>query len=259
MLASAAVRLCSAATRNRYFWGCTQPPPPNVSAAAAAPAAAFFVGGGGGGEAEKASSEPRLCLLQQGGRDQRVMMSAGRSSFRSPLLFVDCEMTGLDHEKDQLLEFACILTDGRLQQQVEGPHHVLRCPREKLEAMNSWCREHHGRSGLSAACASSSIEAKDTEAAVLQFLQEHHVQPKEAFLAGNSVHVDRQFLLREMPRLMEYLHYRIVDVSTVKVLANAWFPLMPNYKKRATHRALDDIRESIAELRHYKTHIFRPN
>ncbi|KAL8273482.1 hypothetical protein Esti_002548 [Eimeria stiedai] len=142
--------------------------------------------------------------------------------FSHPLLFVDCEMAGLDPQRDRLLEFACVLTDGALQRRQEGPSLVLHCPEEELARMNQWCRDHHGASGLTAACRASSITAQEAERQVLEFLREHGVGEKEACLAGNSVHIDRQFLQREMPALTAFLHYRIVDVSTIKTLASSW-------------------------------------
>ncbi|KAL8444749.1 hypothetical protein Emed_006064 [Eimeria media] len=178
--------------------------------------------------------------------------------FSHPLLFVDCEMTGLDPQRDRLMEFACVLTDGALRRREEGPSLVLHCPEEELERMNSWCKEHHGASGLTAACRASRVTAQDAERQVLGFLKQHGIKEKEACLAGNSIHVDRQFLLREMPALTDYLHYRIVDVSTVKILANSWYPEMKGFKKQNTHRALDDIKESIEELAFYREHIFKP-
>jgi oligoribonuclease len=121
--------------------------------------------------------------------------------------------------------------------------------------MNEWCIQHHGQSGLTEKVRKSTIQTADAEKQILDFIQEHIPEKKMGLLAGNSIHVDRQFLCQEMPNLISHLHYRIVDVSTVKELAKRWAPEL-NFKKKETHRALDDILESIEELKYYKRALF---
>lgn len=177
--------------------------------------------------------------------------------YRYPLLWVDCEMTGLDPEKDEILEVACVLTDGALERMQMGPHMVLFCPEDRLHAMGPWCREQHARTGLSAACMRSDVGPREAEEAILGFLKQQGVREGQAVLAGNSVHLDRGFLQRQMPRLVSYLHYRILDVSSLKTIACAWYPDTPQPQKVNRHRAESDILESIDELKYYRTHIFR--
>ncbi|CDJ43192.1 oligoribonuclease, putative [Eimeria tenella] len=177
--------------------------------------------------------------------------------FEQPLLWLDCEMTGLDPLHDRILEVACILTDGELKYMQEGPCMVLHCPKETLEEMGSWCREQHGNSGLTEACLRATLTAKDAEQRIIAFLKQNSVGAKEAVLAGNSIHMDREFLRKEMPALLEFLHYQILDVSSIKILAQSWFPTVAPPKKLYMHRALDDIKESIQELVYYRNKIFK--
>ncbi|KAI9358649.1 mitochondrial oligoribonuclease [Zopfochytrium polystomum] len=177
-----------------------------------------------------------------------------------PLVWIDLEMTGLDINKDRIMEVACIVTDGNLNILERGPDLVLAVPPTLLDTMDAWCTAHHGASGLTAACRASTVTAADAEARLLAVVRRHAPSPRVALLAGNSVHVDREFLKREMPRLVEHLHYRIVDVSTVKELLRRWRPdvLDAAPAKRLAHRALDDIEESISELKHYRQWAFVP-
>jgi oligoribonuclease len=176
-----------------------------------------------------------------------------------PLVWIDLEMTGLDPAADVILEIACIVTDGSLEGSIEGPDIVIHAPDDKLEAMVPIVAEMHAASGLTTAVRESSVTVVDAEQRVLDFIIEHVAEPNAAPLAGNSVHADRAFLRRHMPALDDYLHYRIVDVSTVKELARRWYPEAVERapKKEGGHRALADIRESIDELRYYRTAIFR--
>ncbi|CDI83545.1 oligoribonuclease, putative [Eimeria acervulina] len=177
--------------------------------------------------------------------------------FEQPLLWLDCEMTGLDPARDRILEVACILTDGELKHMQEGPSMVLHCPKEELEEMGAWCRQQHGNSGLTEACQRATLTARDAEERIIAFLKKNSVGAKEAILAGNSIHMDKEFLRKEMPALLEFLHYRILDVSSIKVIAQRWFPLVAPAKKQYMHRALDDIKESIRELAYYRERIFK--
>lgn len=173
------------------------------------------------------------------------------------LVWVDLEMSGLDPERERILELAVILTDGNLEHVADGPELVLHQPDELLDAMDAWNTSHHTESGLVERVRHSTLSEAAAEEQVLAFLVEHCV-PDTARLAGNSIWQDRRFLERAMPRLLEHLHYRLVDVSTVKELARLWRPALIESapKKEERHRALEDIRESIAELKHYKAELF---
>lgn len=175
-----------------------------------------------------------------------------------PLVWVDLEMTGLDPESDVVLEIAVIVTDGKLDELVEGPDLVIAQPDEALEGMVDVVRQMHEASGLTEAVRASEVSVADAEREVLSFIAEHVPEPRVAPLAGNSVHADRMFLRRYMPEVEAHLHYRNVDVSTVKELAKRWRPDVVEQApdKNGGHRALADIRESIVELRHYRDALF---
>jgi oligoribonuclease len=174
------------------------------------------------------------------------------------LVWMDLEMTGLDPAEHRIIEIATLITNGELEVVAEGPDLVVHQPEPVLANMNEWSRQHHAASGLSAKSRESGVGERDAELQTLAFIQSH-CAPGSAPLAGNSIHVDRFFLRHQMPELEQYLHYRNIDVTTVKELARRWFPRafasLP--KKSESHRALDDIRESIAELRFYREHVFR--
>jgi oligoribonuclease len=173
------------------------------------------------------------------------------------MVWMDLEMTGLDPEQDTILEIATIITDKALNIIAEGPNLVVHQDKERLDRMDSWCREHHGASGLSAKVLASDTSMHEAEAQTLDFIRQY-VPERTSPLCGNSIHQDRRFLVRYMPALEAYMHYRNVDVSTVKELARRWYPDLTPPEKRGAHLALDDIRESIEELRHYRQHIFTP-
>ena len=175
-----------------------------------------------------------------------------------PLVWVDLEMTGLDPDSDVIVEVAVIVTDGALEQLAEGPDLVISQPEEKLAAMVDVVREMHQASGLTAAVRASETSLADAEREVLAFIAAHVPERGVAPLAGNSVHADRMFLRRHMPEVEGHLHYRNVDVSTVKELAKRWRPDVVEQapEKEGGHRALADIRESIVELRHYRDALF---
>lgn len=174
----------------------------------------------------------------------------------NPIVWIDCEMTGLDLEKDQIIEVAVIVSDGSCGKRIPGPNLVIRAPDELLDGMDEWCTKTHGASGLTEACRKSKTSLGDAEKAILDFVRLHVPLPGVAPLAGNSVHVDRQFLQRQMPGLISYLSYRIIDVSTLKELASRWYPQLPWFKKPDNHRALQDIHSSIDELLHYYQNLF---
>jgi oligoribonuclease len=171
------------------------------------------------------------------------------------LIWIDMEMTGLDPGTCVPLEIATVVTNDRLLVLAEGPNLVIHQPDAVLEAMDQWNTEHHGQSGLTEAVRQSKVSTAKAEELTLDFLRAW-TEPGKCPLSGNSVGQDRRFLRRYMPQLERHLHYRIVDISTVKELAVRWFGLDPP-QKRETHRALEDIQESIEELRHYRRLIFR--
>lgn len=173
----------------------------------------------------------------------------------SRLVWVDLEMTGLDPETCSIVEIATIVTDSELGVVAEGPSLVVYQPEEALAAMGDVVRAMHERSGLLDRIRASRVGLEEAKASTLAFLEEH-VDPGTAPLCGNSVWKDRAFLERYMPEVVRHLHYRIVDVSTLKELARRWFPGAGAPKKNETHRALDDIRESIEELRWYRARLF---
>ncbi|XP_070700274.1 small fragment nuclease [Pempheris klunzingeri] len=183
------------------------------------------------------------------------MSSTGMSQ---RMVWVDLEMTGLDIEKDQIIEMACIITDSDLNVLAEGPNLIINQPDDLLEGMSEWCKEHHGKSGLTQAVRDSKITLEQAEYEFLSFVRQH-TPPGQCPLAGNSVHADKRFLDKYMPQFMYHLHYRIVDVSTIKETFRRWFPkeykMVPH--KKATHRALDDIWESIKELQYYRANVFK--
>ena len=173
------------------------------------------------------------------------------------LVWIDCEMTGLDLSSDALVEVACVVTDAELVEQDAGIDVVICPPAEAAAAMNDVVRTMHTESGLITEFASGTT-LELAQAAVLAYIQSHVEQPGRAPLAGSTVYVDRGFLARDMPAINDYLHYRLVDVSSIKELARRWYPRVyfsaPD--KHGGHRALADIRESIAELRYYREALF---
>jgi oligoribonuclease len=174
-------------------------------------------------------------------------------------VWIDCEMTGLDITKDVLLEIATIITDGDLNIIAEGPDIVIHQPEDALENMIPVVKDLHAKSGLSDEVRRSTISLADAQEQTFSFIQQYCEQDK-AVLAGNSVWQDGMFLRKYMPRITDYLNYRIVDVSSLKVLVRQWYPNNPHvkFKKAESHRALTDIRESIEELKWYKKYFLLP-
>lgn len=173
------------------------------------------------------------------------------------LIWMDLEMTGLDPLRDVIIEMATIVTDSDLNVLAEGPVFAIATPEEQLAAMDEWNQTHHAASGLLDRVRRSRVSTLEAEAQTLAFI-EKHAEQNTAPLCGNSVWQDRRFLARYMPTLEGYLHYRIVDVSTLKELARRWRPdLLDAFAKENAHTALADIRESIAELKHYREHFLR--
>jgi oligoribonuclease len=166
-------------------------------------------------------------------------------------------MTGLKPESDHIIEIATIVTDRDLNILAEGPVLAIHQPDHVLDAMDEWNRRQHGASGLAARVRASTITTAEAELQTLEFL-EQWIEPGVSPMCGNSICQDRRFLAREMPQLERYFHYRNLDVSTLKELARRWAPeVYSSYQKTSTHLALDDIRDSIRELQHYRTHFLR--
>ena len=179
------------------------------------------------------------------------------SDVGAPLIWMDLEMTGLDPDEHVIIEIATLLTTAELEPIAEGPVLAIRQSEAELAKMDEWNTEHHGASGLVDRVRASSVDTAAAEALTLAFLREHLAEGASP-LCGNSVHQDRRFLARHMPGVDAFLHYRHIDVSTIKELARRWAPtVVSGFAKRGAHLALDDIRESVAELRHYRTHLFR--
>lgn len=174
------------------------------------------------------------------------------------LVWLDLEMTGLDIATEVILEIATVITDGNLNVIAQGPDFIINQPEEKLAAMGKWCQDHHGKTGLTEAVRQSTISLQQAQEETLAFIKQH-CAPNTGVLAGNSVWQDRVFLDKYMPSITAYLHYRIVDVSSVKELARRWYPenKKTEYQKTDRHRALSDVYESIAELNHFRINFFR--
>lgn len=173
------------------------------------------------------------------------------------MVWMDLEMSGLDPARERILEIATLVTDKNLEIIAEGPELVVHQADELLAAMDPWNTKHHGGSGLVDRVKASTTTEAEAEAQTLAFLQEH-VGEGKAPLAGNSVHQDRVFLAAYMPKLHAHLHYRNIDVTSVKELTRRWYPTEYDARprKKSAHRALDDIRESIEELRYYREAVF---
>jgi len=173
------------------------------------------------------------------------------------LIWIDLEMTGLDTGNDSIIEIATIVTDAKLEVIAEGPVIAIHQPDEVLAGMDEWNTRQHTGSRLVQRVRDSSHTVADAERMTLEFLQDL-VASGASPMCGNSICQDRRFMAREMPRLEAYFHYRNLDVSTLKILAGLWAPaIAAGFSKDSSHLALDDIRDSIAELRHYREHFIR--
>lgn len=179
---------------------------------------------------------------------------------KSDLNFVwlDCEMTGLDPEKDRLLEIAVVVTGPELEPRVEGPVFAIHQSDALLDGMDAWNKGTHGRSGLIEKVRASTVTEAEAEQAILEFLA-RYVRKGVPPMCGNSIGQDRRFLVRYMPKLEAFFHYRNVDVSTLKELSRRWKPeVYASFKKAQKHTALADVHESIEELAHYRKHLLVP-
>jgi len=175
------------------------------------------------------------------------------------LVWIDCEMTGLNLSSDALVEIACIVTDGELNPLDEGVDVLIKPPAEALDGMPDVVREMHTASGLLAELASG-VTLAEAQDLVLGYVRQHVPESRKVPLCGNSIATDRAFLARDMPELDAFLHYRMVDVSSIKELARRWYPraYFASPEKHGGHRALADIKESIRELRYYREAVFVP-
>jgi oligoribonuclease len=172
------------------------------------------------------------------------------------LIWIDLEMTGLDTVNDQIIEIATIVTDDQLNEIAVGPELVVGQSKAILDGMDEWNTRQHGESGLSQRVLDSDQTVADAETETLKFLRKV-VEAGKSPMCGNSICQDRRFMARLMPELEAFFHYRNLDVSTLKILANTWMPeVAAGYKKESSHRALDDIRDSIAELAYYRKAMF---
>ena len=175
------------------------------------------------------------------------------------LVWIDCEMTGLDIERDALIEIACLVTDGELNIIDEGVDVIIKPPPEAVDQMSDVVRTMHTASGLLEELAGG-VTIAEAQDIVLSYVQTHIKEPRRVPLCGNSIATDRWFIARDMPQLDHYLHYRMVDVSSIKELARRWYPRVyfASPAKRGGHRALADITESVQELRYYREAVFVP-
>jgi oligoribonuclease len=172
------------------------------------------------------------------------------------MVWMDLEMTGLDPNIERIIEMATIVTDSELNVLAEGPVFAIKQPQSLFDAMDDWNQSHHTASGLLERIKREGVTEREAEAQTLAFL-EQHVEVNQAPLCGNTIWQDRRFLSRYMPTLEGFLHYRLIDVSSVKELAKRWRPdIASGVVKKNEHTALADIRESIEELRHYREHFF---
>lgn len=184
-----------------------------------------------------------------------------RRNIWKPLVWIDCEMTGLNHNSDKIIEICCIITDGHLSVIDENCYEsVIHCEKSILDQMSTWCVEHHGSSGLTQKVLESDKTREKVEEELLQFIKKYIPEPRTGVLSGNSVHMDRLFMLKDFPRVLEHLHYRIVDVSSIMEVAFRHNPNLASQqpKKEAAHTARKDILESIQQLRWYMDNYFKP-
>lgn len=200
----------------------------------------------------------RLDRLPAGVRDQNPAGELLLSAVRDELVWIDCEMTGLDLKSDRLIEIAVLVTDSELNVLGDGIDVVIHAEEDALTSMVDVVTQMHTKSGLIEEVRASTIDLATAETMALDYIRDHVRQAKTAPLAGNSIATDRGFLARDMPKLDDYLHYRMIDVSSIKELCRRWYPRIyfGQPEKGLAHRALADIHESIRELRYYRQTAF---
>lgn len=173
------------------------------------------------------------------------------------LIWIDLEMTGLIPETDRIIEIATLITDSNLNLVAEGPVLAVKQPDSLLDGMDEWNQRHHGASGLIDRVKDSEVDEAEAERATLAFLAEYS-EPNASPMCGNSICQDRRFLANYMPQLEAFFHYRNLDVSSVKELARRWKPaILDGLTKQGAHQAMEDIKDSVAELKHYREHFFK--
>ncbi|CAH1393588.1 unnamed protein product [Nezara viridula] len=179
------------------------------------------------------------------------------SKSKKNIVWIDMEMTGLNPDEDRILEVACVVTDQNLEIISDEFNVVINQPKAILDNMNPWCIEQHSKSGLIYESLNSSISVMEAEDKLLKFIQNKTPQG-ECPLAGNSVYMDKLFLIKHMNRVANHLHYRIIDVSSIFELVRRWYPRLKLFKKSCLHRALPDIKESILQLKFYREKVLKP-
>ncbi|XP_074572500.1 oligoribonuclease-like [Curcuma longa] len=201
---------------------------------------------------------PRESTSTRNDKLEQQMPPSPSGDYKMPLVWIDLEMTGLDIEVDRILEIACIITDGKLTNSIDGPDFVIKQTKECLDKMGEWCCEHHAASGLTERVLKSTVTETDAENQVIDFVKKH-VGSQTPQLAGNSIYVDFLFLKKYMPSLAAIFSHVLVDVSSIVALCFRWFPKEKKKapKKAKSHRAMNDIKESIRELKYYKQAIFK--
>ena len=189
----------------------------------------------------------------------KPVASAGKAVSMPPILWLDLEMTGLNLESDVIMEVAYLVTDGAMNALSEGVDLILHVAAAKLDGMGKWCKDHHGASGLTQACRDATLTCADAEVQILADLVKYFARPRQAQLAGNSIHTDRAFIRRYMPKLFAYLHYRIIDVSSFLTMGYYWAPKVMESMDipEADHRALSDILRSIRSLQWFRTNLIK--
>jgi len=179
-----------------------------------------------------------------------------KSDRKTNLVWIDLEMTGLDLDENRIIQIACLVTNKDLEVIAEGPEIIIKQPLKFFDRTDPFIVENFIQSGFADQVTKSKYNEASAEKEVIKFLKKH-VDEGTSPLCGNSIYMDRMFINRYMKKLNSYLHYRLVDVSTVKLLALTWYPKLPKYEKKDMHRAMDDIKESIEELKYYRKNLFK--